>query len=364
MSDEILSTLTESPIANQITEMVKAAEAEGEYITVRKAAKVLNIKQTEVRDNLPQGASLVPGSNGTLSESVISLTGGEEQVQAYSEDELAASVSSTTEQVQKMLPKKERRKKMEAEPKEKVYDAEGNEVIEEKGETVICAICGNPVRRNTIVRRGICPLCFRQLARNVGIRADKLEEMSDAEFEVILGDENSRRRSLEEYKESRVLTTEQFNEMKDRLVPVKEVFAAAKEAGYGPGRVAQAMGGDRFRHEPLGKFGSVWTPYFVGARKAWYFHQDILQHFDDLKKAEKPKVEKKRASGKEGAVGRKGARGAAMTPVKEGDETQEINSLMAAQSTDDYSADYDDDFENEDDQAEPTWNEGPVEDEQ
>jgi hypothetical protein len=141
--------------------------------------------------------------------------------------------------------------------------------------------------------------------------------MSDEEFEVILGNELGRRQSLVDYKLSRTLTKEQFEAMDPRPIPVKQVFAAAKEAGYGPGRVAQAMGGDRFRHEPLGGFGSVWTPYFYGARNGWHFDPAILEHFDDLKKAPKVVKEKvaKADNGKDPTASRTGARGAKMTPV-------------------------------------------------
>jgi hypothetical protein len=151
------------------------------------------------------------------------------------------------------------------------------------------------------------------------MNATKLESLTDEEFDIVTGEELSRRRHLEEYKASRILTDEQFKAMEGTIIPVKEVFAAAKAAGYGPGRVAQAMGGDRFRHEPLGGFDSVWTPYFVGARKGWYFNIDILNHFDDLAKPVKEKKAKSAGTRSAGA-GRKGARGAAMTQVVEGDE--------------------------------------------
>jgi hypothetical protein len=80
------------------------------------------------------------------------------------------------------------------------------------------------------------------------------------------------------------------------------------------------MGGDRFRHEPLGGFGSVWTPYFIGARKGWFFDEDILNHFDDLTKPVKEKAVKTKTGGKTAGVGRTGSRGAAMVPVVEGEE--------------------------------------------
>ena len=337
MSDPMEATVGQT-LTDQISALVEEKDLEGEYVTVRFASKALKVKLTEIKDNLPAGAKLLPSKSGNLQDSQI-------QLHAIDEDEQAEQDAEDVEVIQKMLPKrKERVKKVEKEAvvKEPVYqlDEEGNQVLdeagnpipvpeEESGPTVICAICGNPVRRNTIVRKGICPLCFRQLAKNTGITAAKLEAMSDEDFEATLGEELGRRRSLEEYKVSRTLSAEQYKEMADNLLPVKDVFAAAKEAGYGPGRVAQAMGGDRFRHEPLGGFGSVWTPYFAGARKGWYFDKDILNHFDDLAKPVKEKPAKKASSGKTAGVGRKGARGAAMTPVVEGDTepTQEMEAI-------------------------------------
>jgi len=304
-------------IASQIEALVAAKNAEGEYVTVRTVSKQLGIKQADVRPNLPAGATLLPSKNGTIGESRIQLSTGEEG-EYVDADTLPSTDSSDEEEVvQVMLPRKTRRVKVETEPKVQELDAEGNPIPE--AEKVICTICGNPVRKNTIVRRGICPLCFRQLAKNVGMNATKLESLTDEEFDIVTGEELSRRRTLEEYKAGRILTDEQFKAMEGTIIPVKEVFAAAKAAGYGPGRVAQAMGGDRFRHEPLGGFGSVWTPYFVGARKGWYFNIDILNHFDDLAKPVKEKKAKSAGTRSAGA-GRKGARGAAMTQVVENDE--------------------------------------------
>ena len=347
MSD-ILSTLTDSDLSNQISELVKQREEAGEgYTTVRFAAKKLNVKQTDIRDNLPAYAKLRPASDGTLSQSQIALNAikeGEIDSTIYIQEEAS---NTEVEEVQQMLPRKSRKVKVETEKvvKEPVYqlDEEGNQVLDEEGNpilaptaetesgpTVICAICGNPVRKSTIVRRGICPLCFRQLARNVGMNATKLEALSDEEFDVILGEELGRRAALEDYKKLRTLTPEQFKEREADLVPVKVVFAAAKEAGFGPGRVAQAMGGDRFRHVPLKGFDSVWTPYFAGPRNAWYFDKAILDSFEDLVKPVKEK--KAKAEGGDGATGRKGARGAKMTPVAEGEatavsETEEVQSM-------------------------------------
>jgi ribosomal protein S14 len=314
MSDQV-----QPSIASQIEALVAAKNADGEYVTVRFAAKQLGIKQTDVRPNLPEGATLLPSKNGTLGEFQIKLSTGEEEeyVDVDDVDTLPSTDSSSEEEVvQVMLPRKTRRVKVETEPKVQELDEEGNPIPE--AEKVICVVCGNPVRRNTIVRRGICPLCFRQLAKNVGFNATKLEGLTDEEFEIVVGEELSKRRSLEEYKASRTLNDEQVKQLTITIIPVKQVFAAAKAAGYGPGRVAQAMGGDRFRHDPLGGRGSVWTPYFVGARKGWFFDEDILNHFDDLAKPVKEKKAKTAGSRATGA-GRKGARGAAMTPVEDGD---------------------------------------------
>jgi len=332
-------------IASQIEALVAAKNAEGEYVTVRTAAKQLGIKQTDVRPNLPEGATLLPSKNGTLGESRIQLNAGEEE-EYVDADTLPTSSNDEEEVVQVMLPRKTRRVKVETEPKVQELDAEGNPIPE--AEKVICTICGNPVRKNTIVRRGICPLCFRQLAKNVGMNATKLESLTDEEFDVVTGEELSRRRHLEEYKQSRILTDEQFKAMEGQIIPVKEVFAAAKAAGYGPGRVAQAMGGDRFRHEPLGGFGSVWTPYFVGARKGWYFDIDILNHFDDLAKPVKEKKAKATGSRSNGA-GRKGARGAAMTPVVDGEDGEGMVMAQAASPEEDeyYEEEEDEDYSEE-----------------
>lgn len=319
MSDQVQT------ISERIEEFVAAKNAEGEYATVRLTAKALNLKQTEVKDNLPVGAKLLASKNGTLSESQIQLSTGEEEAEID-----AATIPTSTESVQQMLPKRERRKKMETEVAEVQLDENGNPIPAE--EKVICVICGNPVRKNTIVRRGICPLCFRQLAKNVGLNATKLEALTDEEFDAAVGEELSRRRTLEEYKASRVLTNEQFKAMEGSIIPVKEVFAAAKAAGYGPGRVAQAMGGDRFRHEPLGGFGSVWTPYFVGARNSWYFDVKILDHLNDLQKPVKEKKAKS-TSGKGTGTSRKGSRGAMMTPVADGDD--EVTALMEGEGSPD-----------------------------
>jgi hypothetical protein len=308
MSD-ILSTLTESDLANQIVELIKNREANGNHTTVSIAARKLNVKAKEVSDNVPTGYKLLPSSNGDH--------GGQRFAEkTAADDELAEAITlpansniEEVEVVQQMKPRKDKRVKVETEKvvKEPTYqlDEEGNQVldeagnpipvVEESGPTVICAICGNPVRKSSIVRRGICPLCFRQLAKNLSTTAPKLEALSDEEFEIVLGDELGRREALKDYKTSRTLTAEEFKEREADLVPVKEVFAAGKEAGYGPGRVAQAMGGDRFRHEPLGGFGSVWTPYFYGPRSAWYFDKSILESFSELAKPVKEKKVKVRA---------------------------------------------------------------------
>lgn len=317
MSDPMDATVGQT-LADQIAALVSERTEGGEYTTVRSAAKKLNVKQTDIKDNLPAGAALSIPTDGTLGNSQILLKaegdGSEDEEEAIEQD--IAESNEVREQVAKMLPKrKERVKKVETE-KVVALDEEGNPIPE--AEKVVCAVCGNVVRKSSIVRRGICPLCFRQLAKNVGMNATKLEALSDEEFEATLGEELGRRRSQEERKLERTLSEEQFKEMKDNLIPVKELFAAGKAQGYGPGRVAQAVGGDRFRHEPVLGYGSVWTPYFYGARNAWYFDKDILNHWDDLKKPEKVKKEKS-ASGKTAGVGRKGARGAAMTPIMEVD---------------------------------------------
>jgi len=320
MSDQMDATVGES-LADQIEAYVTEELATEEYVTIRKAAKKLNVKQMEVNDNLPAGFKLLPASNGGLSEARIVFKTEEDYEVAVSQD--IAESEETHEQVAKMLPKRERTKKVETE-KVVELDAEGNPIPE--AEKVICAVCGNPVRKSSIVRRGICPLCFRQLAKNVGSTAPKLEAMSDEEFEAVLGEELGRRRTQEERKVERTLTTESFKAMEGQLIPVKELFAAGKEKGYGPGRVAQAVGGDRFRHEPIGGYGSVWTPYFYGARGAWYFDKAILDELDKLARPVKePKA--KSTSGKTAGVGRKGARGAEMTPVVE-DDSAEVTQEM------------------------------------
>lgn len=281
----------ETSLTDRIRDLINNADNEGEYITVRTAARSLNVKQVEIRDALPDGFQLEAPGNGGLAESKIVLTS-------------AGTSPTVSEENSQEVP------------------TEGEDVTiaealaeTESGPTVICAICGNPVRKSTIVRRGICPLCFRTLAQNVKMTTPKLEAMSDEEFDVVLGNELGRRQKLVDYKTSRTLTKEQFEAFDPKLIPVKEVFAAGKEKGYGPGRVAQAMGGDRFRHEPVGGFGSVWTPYFYGARNAWYFDPAILESFDDLKKPEKPVVEKKTRTAKDPTASRTGVRGAKMTPV-------------------------------------------------
>jgi len=338
--NDVLSTLTESSLANQIAELVKQRESQGNHTTINNAAKKLNVKGAEIAANVPFGYKLQPSSNGDF--------GGQRFVEKTAADDEAITLPANSnieevEVVQQMKPRKDKRVKVETEKvvKEPTYqlDEDGNQVldeagnpipvVEESGPTVICAICGNPVRKSSIVRRGICPLCFRQLAKNVGSTAPKLEALSDEEFEVVLGQELGRREEQVALKASRTLTAEEFKEREGTLVPVKEVFAAAKEAGYGPGRVAQAMGGDRFRHAPLGEFGGVWTPFFYGPRNAWYFDKEILNSFDQLAKPVKEK--KVKAEGdSDGATGRKGARGAKMTPVVE-DETQEAPAVETAE---------------------------------
>jgi hypothetical protein len=331
MSDQ-LEDQVGIPLSVQIEELVQERLEDGEYTTVRTASKQLNVKLTDIKEHLPAGAKLLPSKSGNLQDSKIQLNADltEDEPEPEDEDDIAEQDAEDVEMVAKMLPKKERKKKVEKvqEPTYQV-DEFGNQVLDEagnpipaeaipEGEKVICAICGNPVRRNTIVRRGICPLCFRQLAKNVGSTAPKLEAMSDEEFEATLGGELGRRRTQEQRKAERTLTPEQFKELEANLIPVKELFAAGKEMGYGPGRVAQAVGGDRFRHDPVGGYGSVWTPYFAGARNGWYFDKDILNHWDDLKRPEKAPKPTKSASGKTAGVGRKGARGAEMVPVVEG----------------------------------------------
>ena len=347
MSD-ILSTLTDSDLANQITELVKQREEQGNNTTIAIAAKKLNVKGSEIAANVPSAYKLIPSKNGDFGGQSFKLKTAEDV--AVEENTATSGAETEVEVVQQMLPRKTRRVKVETESavQEPTFevDEEGNQVLDaegnpipvppaqlESGPTVICAICGNPVRKSTIVRRGICPLCFRQLAKNVGMNATKLEALSDEEFEVVLGDELGRREALQDYKKSRTLTAEQFKEREADLVPVKTVFAAGKEAGFGPGRVAQAMGGDRFRHEPLGGFGSVWTPYFAGARNAWYFDKAILESFEQLAKPVKEK--KAKAEGGDGATGRKGARGAKMTPVMEGETTEatETEEMQAMEDT-------------------------------
>lgn len=347
MSDTVEST--ELSLPDRIRELIIEMEATGEYVTVRTASKKLGVKLTDVTDNIPDDYKLLADPKSQVQNQRFALKTEEDyevEEAAISQDIAESNVVHADEQVAKMLPKrKERVKKVET---EKVVeptfqlDEEGNQVLDEAGnpilvevvpeaERVICAVCGNPVRASTIVRRGICPLCFRQLAKNVGMNATKLEALSDEEFEAILGEENGRRRTQEERKTERTLTAEQFKEMGENLIPVKELFAAGKVEGYGPGRVAQAVGGDRFRHDPVGGYGSVWTPYFYGARNAWYFDKDILNHWDDLKKPEKAPKEKKASNGKTAGVGRKGARGAAMTPVVEDDgsnPSEEIAEMM------------------------------------
>lgn len=324
MSDAVEST--ELTIADRIRELLIEETANGaEYVTVRTAATKLKIKQAEVLDNIPEDYKLLPSPNSQVQNQRFALKTEEDYEVAIAQD-VAESNEIHGEQVAKMLPKrKERVKKVETE-KVVELDAEGNPIPqEEAGEKVICAVCGNPVRKSSIVRRGICPLCFRQLAKNVGQTAPKLEALSDEEFEAILGEENGRRRTQEERKVERTLTAEQFKEKADNLIPVKELFAAGKEQGYGPGRVAQAVGGDRFRHDPVGGYGSVWTPYFYGARGAWYFDKDILNHWDDLKKPEKVAKTK---STKGATAGRTGARGAVMTPVVEDDGSNPSEQVM------------------------------------
>ena len=338
--NDVLSTLTESSLANQIAELVKQRESQGNHTTINNAAKKLNVKGAEIAANVPFGYKLQPSSNGDF--------GGQRFVEKTAADDEAITLPANSnieevEVVQQMKPRKDKRVKVETEKvvKEPTYqlDEDGNQVldeagnpipvVEESGPTVICAICGNPVRKSSIVRRGICPLCFRQLSKNVGSTAPKLEALSDEEFEVVLGQELGRREEQVALKASRTLTAEEFKEREGTLVPVKEVFAAAKEAGFGPGRVAQAMGGDRFRHAPLGEFGGVWTPFFYGPRNAWYFDKEILNSFDQLAKPVKEK--KVKAEGdSDGATGRKGARGAKMTPVVE-DETQEAPAVETAE---------------------------------
>jgi len=213
MSD-ILSTLTESDLANQIVELIKNREANGNHTTVSIAARKLNVKAKEVSDNVPAGYKLLPSSNGDH--------GGQRFAEkTAADDELAEAITlpansniEEVEVVQQMKPRKDKRVKVETEKvvKEPTYqlDEEGNQVldeagnpipvVEESGPTVICAICGNPVRKSSIVRRGICPLCFRQLAKNLSTTAPKLEALSDEEFEIVLGDELGRREALKEYK--------------------------------------------------------------------------------------------------------------------------------------------------------------------
>lgn len=319
MSDSVREG--EVTLKERILHLVEAKKLEGEYVTVRFAAKTLEVGQTDIKNNLPDNTRLIPSQNGTLSESKIEIV---------PEGEVSIAGGDVPAPVSK--PKKAKEKKMSdqvLESQEVQVDEDGNPIAsaphgtggsidQNTGESVpeaelaVCIVCGNKVRRTTITRRGVCPLCFAQLARNSKLTSKALMEMTDEEFDAIVGNELGNRRSLEEYKASRILSPEEFEERKDGIVPVKVVFAAAKEAGFGPGRVAQAMGGDRFRHEPLGGFGSVWTPFFVGARKAWYFDKAILESFDQLRKPVKEKVVKPKKE-----KGTKAAGGTKMTPVVE-----------------------------------------------
>lgn len=336
---EILPTLSE-----QIAKLVTETEAKGEYVTVRSAARTLNVKQTEIRDAIPADMHLEAASDNTLSQSqikpgapvrgtVVATPDENRGVPATDADSSEAQASAPqnvtadgSEPVGVVKGKAKREPKPKAEPQ---LDAEGNPIPEVPRE--ICLVCGNPLRSASETIRGLCPLCFRELVRNSGLTAPKVMALTDEEFLVLVGKETGNRGSLEDYKNSRVLTPEQFETMKEDLIPVKVVFAAGKEKGYGPGRIAQAVGGDRFRHEPRGGFGSVWTPYFVGPRKMWYFDKTILDVLDELKKEPKTKKTKATAEGGdgetvEGNVTRLGARGGKMKPVED-DETNEVPTI-------------------------------------
>lgn len=311
MSDVIMPTLAE-----QIASYVEDATVKGGYATVRSTAKALNVKQTEIRDNIPATHRLDAPGNGGLAESKILLR------EAATESESSESEETVSDEFVDVSTPDD--PMAGTEPTPNVTDGTTNAVegegtattAEAKDETprLICEVCGNPVRRTTELVRGLCPLCFRELARQSGLTKPKILALSEEEFTVLKGNTIGVRSDLETYRTSRTLTKEQFEQLKDELIPVKEVFAAAKEKGYGPGRVAQAVGGDRMRHEPRGGRGSVWTPYYYGPRMAWYFDRGILDVLDELKR--EPKV-KKVASEKDPTATRKGARGAKMTPVAE-----------------------------------------------
>lgn len=302
MSEQELS------LADRIKELTDntIAEDANAYLTVKSAARQLDVKQTDVRDNLPEGYGLEPSQNGTLSESRIK-PGFTDKV-----------IVTQSENVPTAPPKKKEGKKVSDAQKEVVTSENGEEgasVETTAAETVeleVCTICGNKVRKSTMTRRGICPLCFAEMSRQSKINQKKLLEMPDEEFLAVVGNEVARRQEMVDYRASRTLTKEEFEERKDGLIPVKELFAAAKEAGIGQGRVASAVGGDRLRHEPVGGFGSIWTPFYYGARNAWYFDNATLENLDQLRRPVKEKAPKKERAAK---GGRTEARGAVMTPV-------------------------------------------------
>jgi hypothetical protein len=318
-----------SEISDRIEGLLAETGSAGElYLTVRAISKKLGIKQQEVIDNLPPSAVSSASHSGALGEYRISLVEDQEE----EEDEYGVNVGEGEDEEWDPNSDEEDEMSEEVEVVDNPEETQEVDAVEEtpaaetpaaevpaEEEREVCIVCDSKVRSTTETVRGMCPLCLRQFVKNSGLSMKAILALSLEEFDAAVTAERASRGNLAEYKTSRILTKEEFESMKDTLIPVKELFAAAKAAGYGQGRVAQAVGGDKFRHEPVGGFGSVWTPYFYGPRVAWYFDRDILNHFDDLKKAPKVVKEKKARKTKTDSNGnpisRSGPRGAALRPV-------------------------------------------------
>jgi hypothetical protein len=183
MSEQSQEVENVPTLTDRITVYVQEMNAKGEYATIRATAKALGVKQPEVRDNLPSGSKLEAGSNNTLSESRIILSSPKEE-ESESED-MQGLVREQEEQQQQFedVPAEDVAQELADGAEEGTSPAaavgEGDEGEEDTSPRAVCIICGNPVRRTTELIRGICPLCFRELARNSKLTRPKIMDISE-----------------------------------------------------------------------------------------------------------------------------------------------------------------------------------------
>jgi len=140
-----------------------------------------------------------------------------------------------------------------------------------------CLICGKDLTQEKSRIRGIGPVCWDRISKNLGPDAvERIQNLPDAEFGPKVDELKAILKATDVGKRIPV------EQLPAGYMKLGDVMAIAARKGLAPSAVFRAMGGNRFRNPPKEGFGPV---FFCG--RARWLPGTCLAHLDELRKPEK-----------------------------------------------------------------------------